>query len=185
MSDTFLSLKNLFEQTHIASLSSASQRSAAIKGCGRRRTRRCASGILWADARLVAFRDERGELMSDEDVAQEMQRDLATHLAQLDNDDSVHSVLAVTHHLAFEAAVRRTGSLRWEFFNAFMGSAGLGEVIAGAQKVRAALYGHTHVIGDYDVDGLRVYGTPLGYPRERKGLDEDDILETRIGWIEL
>ena len=41
------------------------------------------------------------------------------------------------------------------------------------------------MVGSHEVSGLRVYGTPMGYPRERKGLDDKALVETRIGWIEL
>lgn len=47
------------------------------------------------------------------------------------------------------------------------------------------IYGHTHTVGEHRVGPLRVYGTPLGYPRERRGLGEDEVARTRIGWIEL
>jgi hypothetical protein len=81
--------------------------------------------------------------------------------------------------------VHRTGTLPWEFFTAFMGSVGLGEVIKRGRKVRAAIYGHSHVVGDIQIDGLRVFGTALGYPRERRGVSEEEMIATRVGWIEL
>jgi 3',5'-cyclic AMP phosphodiesterase CpdA len=142
-------------------------------------------GVMWSDVRFVSFRDATGALMDDAAVARRMEAELAAHLAALDADPEVEAVLAVTHHLPFDAVVQRSGTLPWEFFNAFMGSRGLGEVIRGARKVRAAVYGHTHVVGRFEVEGLLAYGTPLGYPRERVGLDVDAVVASRIGWVTL
>jgi len=142
-------------------------------------------GIQWSDARFVAFRDAAGALMEDAAVARRMEAELAGQLAALERDPEVEAVVVATHHLPFDAVARRTGTLPWEFFNAFMGSARLGEVIRGAGKVRTAVYGHTHVVGRHELDGLVAYGTPLGYPRERLGMDDDEVVATRIGWAEL
>lgn len=142
-------------------------------------------GFMWADARMTAFRDPHGAIMPDAEIARVMERDLELQLAELARSPSVRDVVAVTHHLAFESTVRRSHRLPWEFFNGFMGSRRMGNIIRAAPKVRAAIYGHTHVGGDVEIDGLRVYGTPLGYPRERIGVGQDELVRTRIGWIEL
>jgi predicted phosphohydrolase len=142
-------------------------------------------GMTWSDAHYVAFRDDEGRLMSDAQVARVMESELRGQLRELDADPLVRSVLAVTHHLSFSEAVQRTGTLPWEFFNAFMGSRGLGDAIRSSAKVRSAVYGHTHNPGRFVVDGVHVLGTPLGYPMERRGQSKDDLIRTRIGWIEL
>jgi predicted phosphodiesterase len=142
-------------------------------------------GVLWSDARFIAFRDDEGELMEDRAVARAMERDLEVHLSLVSTRADVEHAVVVTHHQAFDEVVHHTGTLPWEFFNAFMGSSALGRVIQGAPKVRAAIYGHTHIVGDHRIDDLRVFGTPLGYPRERKGMSLDDVIRSRIGWIEI
>lgn len=141
-------------------------------------------GVMWSDARYVAFRHPDGRIMTDPEVAARMELDLQRQLDQLDANSAVDEIVVVTHHQPFSEVVRRTGTLPWEYFNAFMGSAGLGETIMSSPKVRTAVYGHTHIVGEFDVRGIRVYGTALGYPRERKGLDDRALLESRIGWIE-
>jgi predicted phosphodiesterase len=141
--------------------------------------------LQWSDARLIAFRDAAGALMKDPEVARTMEQELKAHLEAVDAREDVRHVVAVTHHQPFREVVHRTGTLPWEFFTAFMGSAGLGEVIRAGRKVRAAVYGHSHVPDDRQLEGLRVFGTPLGYPRERRGLSEEQMLATRIGWIRL
>jgi 3',5'-cyclic AMP phosphodiesterase CpdA len=140
-------------------------------------------GVMWSDARFIAFRDAAGNIMRDPEVARRMEAELREHLARMDADESVKRVVAVTHHQPFYEVVERTGTLPWEFFNAFMGSTGLGEAIQSAAKVTTAIYGHTHVVREHQVGNLRVYGTPLGYPRERKGLSLEEIVASRIGWI--
>ena len=114
-----------------------------------------------------------------------MEQELGAHLAALDADDAIEEIVAVTHHQPFYDVVTRTGQMPWEYFCAFMGSSGLGQTIRGSRKVKTAVYGHTHVVGRYELDGLVVYGTPLGYPRERRGLPEDELASTRIGWIDV
>lgn len=140
-------------------------------------------GVMWSDARFIAFRDHEGRLMRDGEVARKMESELREHIDSVEANAAVKQVVVATHHQAFYEVVQRTGTLPWEFFNAFMGSTGLGEVIKTCSKARTAIYGHSHVVGEHRIGELRVYGTPLGYPRERKGLSPDDVLRTRIGWI--
>ncbi len=142
-------------------------------------------GVMWSDARFIAFRDPLGELMHDGEVARTMERELSTQLEAIDRDPAIDHTVVVTHHQPFDEVVAHTGTLPWEFFNAFMGSSGLGRVIQSASKAKVAIYGHTHLVGETNIDDLRVYGTPLGYPRERKGLSLEEVLRTRIGWIEI
>lgn len=142
-------------------------------------------GVMWSDARFIAFRDPSGELMPDADVARTMEHELSSQLKTIDEDPAVEHAVVVTHHQPFDEVVTHTGTLPWEFFNAFMGSTSLGRIIRGAKKPKVAIYGHTHLVGETNIDHLRVYGTPLGYPRERKGLSLEEVLRTRIGWVEL
>lgn len=141
-------------------------------------------GLRWSDARFIAFRNVKGDLMSDAEVTEQMALELRAHLERTDQDPSVRHVIAVTHHQPYYETVNRTGHMAWEFFNAYMGSTRLGAAIDDAKKVRVAVYGHTHIVGGFEIGGRRVYGTPLGYPRERKGIDETELLSTRIGWID-
>jgi 3',5'-cyclic AMP phosphodiesterase CpdA len=140
-------------------------------------------GVIWKDALCIAFRTDSGELMRDAEVARAMERELKAQIDEVAARPDVKEVVVATHHQPFYEVVKRTGTLPWEFFNAFMGSTGLGEVIKSSPKVRNAVYGHSHVVGEHAIGDIRVYGTPLGYPRERLGLSEEDVLKTRIGWI--
>jgi hypothetical protein len=141
--------------------------------------------MAWTDGYLVAFRRGDGSLMEDGEVARVMEEELGSQLEELDRREDVDHVVAVTHHQPFFEVVYRTGTLPWEFFCAFMGSRGLGERIQRSKKVRAAIYGHSHVVNEHHVDGLRVFGTALGYPRERRNVGPEELLATRIGWVEV
>lgn len=143
------------------------------------------NGMQWGDRTRTAFRRPDGQLMSDREVAWMMEDTLDRQLAELETDPEIDHVICATHHQQYEQTVRRWGTLPWEFFNAFMGTRRMGELIDKHSKVRHVIYGHTHTVGDTMVGPRRVFGTPLGYPRERKGLSEEEILRTRIGWIEL
>lgn len=142
-------------------------------------------GVQWSDRTRIAFRRPDGELMSNPEVARRMEDVLDEQLGEVERDPKVDRVVCATHHQQYEQTVRRAGTLPWEFFNAFMGSRGLGEVIDKHSKVGHVIYGHTHTPGDYRIGPRRVFGTPLAYAREREGLPEDEILRTRIGWIDL
>lgn len=147
-------------------------------------TRKKLGPLGWSDAAYTSFRDHNGEPMQDPEVARRMERELAAQLEQVTADPSIAHVVVATHHQPFRQVVRRSGSLPWEFFCAFMGSEGMGRIIlAHRAKVRAVVYGHSHIVGEHHIEGLRVYGTALGYPRERKGMDVESIVRSRIGWI--
>jgi len=140
--------------------------------------------IGWSDANYVSFRDASGALMPDPEVARIMASELEAQLAQVESDPAVRSVVAATHHQPFREVVRRSGTLPWEFFTAFMGSEGLGRAIARTPKVKNVVFGHSHIVAEHQIEGRRVYGTALGYPRERRGLDLDRVVATRIGFID-
>jgi len=146
-------------------------------------------GFMWADSLRTAFRTADGAIMDDARVARIMERELAAQLDALEAREDVRCVVAVTHHLAFEEAVYRSRRMPWEFFNGFMGSRGMGEVIGARAKVAVAIYGHTHFTGDRRLEiggrSVRVVGTALGYPRERFGASAEEVVATRIAWLEL
>lgn len=142
-------------------------------------------GAVWSDARFAVFRDEAGAPMSDAAVARRMEQDLSQQLETLDAEADITDVVVATHVLGFTEALGPPKGMPWDYFDAFMGSLDLGKVVRSSRKVRAAIYGHTHRPGAFEVGGIRVHGTPLGYPRERRKLDPETIPERAIGWIEL
>ena len=98
----------------------------------------------------------------------------------------------VTHHLPFHGLVTSKGEPPWDFINGFMGSERLGEAIAAAANVRAAVAGHTHFRKRVEVDGrggrLVAETSPVGYPREyarMAGLTLAERVADRVTLIEL
>ena len=143
-------------------------------------------GAIWSDGHFVVFRDEHGELMGDEAVARVMERDLEAQLSDVDMDPEVETVVVATHVLAFRAALGSTASkMPWAYFNAFMGSTRLGDIVRSSKKVRAAVYGHTHRPGRFDVGDIQVVGRPLGYPKERKDEPEQLLIQNHVAWIDI
>jgi hypothetical protein len=54
--------------------------------------------------------------------------------------------------------------LPWDFFSAFMGSKGLGEICANEPLVNHALFGHTHAKRKPQiVRGVTTISSPVGY----------------------
>ena len=56
----------------------------------------------------------------------------------------VRAIAAITHHIPFVEMLRRRSDPSWGFGNAFMGSAGLGEVLQRHHEVSHVVFGHSH-----------------------------------------
>lgn len=139
----------------------------------------------WSDARFARFLDSAGRPMPPEVVARTMERELAAQLEDLDRHPEVEDVVVATHVLGFREALGPSRGLPFDLLDAFMGSRSLGQVIQGSKKVRAAIYGHTHFGARFEVGGIKVHGTPLGYPRERRRWPEGSLVDRALGWIDL
>ena len=112
-----------------------------------------------------------GPLEPDAAVAALMERALAAQL------DAVRGraarTVVVTHFLPFEELVLVRQHPLWDFLNAYMGSRGLGAVIAAAPEVVLAISGHTHIRREARIPRagggtLLAATSPIGYPRERQ-----------------
>lgn len=139
----------------------------------------------WSDGRFAVFRDAQGRPMSDIDVARVMEAELEAQLESVETDPEIEDVVVATHVLGFRQALGPAKGMPWDYFDAFMGSTELGRIVKTSKKVRAAIYGHTHRPGRFEVGTVQVYGTPLGYPRERKGVDPEALPERAIGWLDV
>ena len=136
----------------------------------------------WTDGWRVRWRDDAGEVMPDEAVTRIMEADLK---AQLDGlPPAVSKVVAVTHHLAFKEACTGHGGLAGDYFTAFMGSTGLGEILAADPRVGLAIFGHLHKLTDVRVGRVRAVARPLGNPRDYKG-EPKDVARERMGVFEV
>jgi predicted phosphodiesterase len=81
----------------------------------------------------------------DRDVAHALGQSMLMRLRTACNDDSVRSVVVVTHVPILEEQMeRRPHDRKWGFTNAYFGNLTLGRAVVREPKVRAVVSGHTH-----------------------------------------
>lgn len=73
--------------------------------------------------------------------------------------------IVVTHTVPFQEFVQVKNDHSWNFFNSFMGSEKIGELLLENQ-VDYSICGHTHKRQEMKVEGLQSYCVPLGYVGE-------------------
>jgi Icc-related predicted phosphoesterase len=116
------------------------------------------AGVLWMDGGR--------KLVSDPQMTSQCLRQIERDLRTIGLDESGAGVptVAVTHTLPYRELVEVRGVPDWDFFNAFMGSARLGDLYDKFPKVRAAFAGHVHrPKGFVRPDGFVAACAPLGY----------------------
>jgi putative phosphoesterase len=117
------------------------------------------SGSVWNDLNYAKWGG------ADAAVAHRFEDDLQRQIDTI--KESVSQVIVVTHHIPFQACVRYRGKLPSDFFSAFMGSQGLGEICLKEPLVTHALFGHTHFPIQQQVEGVTAICSPIGYLYER------------------
>ena len=123
-------------------------------------------GLVQNDAGSVLWMDAGRRLVGDYEVTSRCLRQMEADLRSLGLDESGAGVptVAVTHTLPYREMVETRGAPDWDFFNAFMGSARIGEMYARFPKVRAAFAGHAHRPRGFSrPDGFVAACAPLGY----------------------
>ena len=82
---------------------------------------------------------------TDVEFAWRLRQGLISRLARLEKDDSVRAVVVATHVPIFEEQMtRKPDNHRWELSNAYFGNLTTGGAVAGFEKVRTVISGHTH-----------------------------------------
>ncbi|HUT33071.1 MAG TPA: metallophosphoesterase [Planctomycetota bacterium] len=94
------------------------------------------AGSRWMDGEMIrwGFDDRRFHQLT-------LDR-LEAQLAEVEG--GVRTIVAVTHHIPFAEMLKRKADPTWAFGNAFMGSLALGETLRRHDKVRHAVFGHSH-----------------------------------------
>ncbi len=79
-------------------------------------------------------------------VSNRLGESIATRLASVEADPTLHTAIVVTHVPLVEAQIsRRPGDSRWGISNAYFGNLTTGNRVLGFPKVAAIVSGHTHV----------------------------------------
>ena len=95
-----------------------------------------------------------------------------------------NTIICTSHFVPFKEFIKSSGSLNWDYFNAFMGNLTLGEIInlIPNEYRRISLFGHTHFPQYSRVNGgVEAYCAPLGYSHEwEHDKSIEDMFEARI-----
>ena len=112
-------------------------------------------GAVWNDLKYAKWETD------DVEVAHRFENELQSQISTI--KDSVLRIVVTTHHVPFQACVRYRGKLPWDFFSAFMGSQGIGEICQKETLVTHALFGHTHFPLRQQIGDVTAICSPIGY----------------------
>jgi putative phosphoesterase len=138
-------------------------------------------GSVWNDVNFARWK------APDPNVAKKFEDDLQEQIDSI--RDQVSRIMVITHHVPFRECVTYRNELPWDFFSAFMGSEGLGEICFNEPLVTHTVFGHTHAeffeeLKRHDSHSLWAVCSPIGYLTDPpKNLVE--YAQSRIRIIEL
>lgn len=116
------------------------------------------NGRIWNDKRYAKWED------TDQKVAKKFEDHLSTHINSI--EDKVERIVVVSHHVPFRQCMQYRGVLSTDYFHAFMGSKGIGEICSQESLVTHVFFGHLHETVDQMINNLRVVCSPVGYLNE-------------------
>ena len=141
--------------------------------------------FTWNDLKFARWMDDGGtRLKCDEEVAAEMEASLGKQLASLSHQGITRTVV-VTHHVPFREMILYPNLLPFDFFSAYMGSNGLGDVIASHQTVCRVICGHSHIKSAVAMDRFTAAKSPLGYYREWRTANREQLITERLSCVEI
>lgn len=141
--------------------------------------------FTWNDLKFAHWMDvHKNSRKGDEVVAREMEVALETQIQSFSHKN-INTIVVVTHHLPFQKMVIHPNRLPFDFFSAYMGSAGLGRTILDEPSVKYVICGHSHIKSSLTMDNLQALKSPLGYPREWETKDIQKLIEDRLSCIEI
>jgi len=124
---------------------------------------------------------EPGLWAGDQQIAREMQAHLEQQLRSLDD---VSSLVAVTHVVPCVALAQRRLFGDTAFFDAYLGSARLGERLLQEPRLRLVLSGHLHRQASMSLRGVPFLASPVGDARKNP-LDLASLAQERLRWVDL
>lgn len=133
-------------------------------------------GSVWNDVNYARWDG------SDPEIAHQFEQELQEQIDSIKNQ--VSRIVVATHHVPFQECVMYKDELPWDFFSAFMGSKGLGEICVNEPLVTHAFFGHTHADFFKTIDGVWTVCSPVGYLTKPPG-DLYKYAESKISIIDL
>jgi len=125
--------------------------------------------------------------LSDLEMAAKFTKDLRTDLQYVTNRvdlEELDSVIAMTHMVPFSEFIEYRGLLKYDYFTAFFGNFGLGELMRElSERIKVhSFFGQTHIPRIKRLSpNLTGYCVPIGYPREYgRNADLNDVFSVRI-----
>jgi len=141
--------------------------------------------FTWNDLKFARWMDAGGKRpKADEEVAGEMEASLGKQLEAL-NRQGISKTVVVTHHVPFRELILYPNLLPFDFFSAYMGSKGLGAVIASHPSVCQVICGHSHIKSAVAMGRFTAMKSPLGYYREWRATNREQLLQERLARLEI
>lgn len=132
-------------------------------------------GAVWSDKRYVIWSG------TDPEVSQRFEEELSQQIGSIRSD--VKRIIVVTHHVPFRACIRYRNELPWDYFRAFYGSVGLGDVCLQEPLVSHVLFGHIHYPVNQQIENVRAICAPIGYFHEQPSEDLETFIQNRLTYF--
>ena len=119
---------------------------------------------------------------SDQEVEHRFETELRHQIASVRN--SVSRIVVATHHVPFRECVTYKEKLPGDFFCAFMGSDGLGQICADEPLVTHVFFGHSHSPCVKQIGRIEAVCSPVGYLTDPPN-DLQEYARSRLQIVEL
>ena len=134
-------------------------------------------GSVWNDSNFAKWDGK------DPEIAHRFENKLRDQIRSI--KDSVSQIIVTTHHVPFQECVRSRGTLPWDFFNAYMGSQGLGRTCLEEPLVTHTLFGHMHTPIRQQVGDVTAICSPIGYLHQSPAGNLTAYAQERLAYFEL
>lgn len=134
-------------------------------------------GSVWNDSHFAKWNG------TDPEIAQRFENRLRDQIRSV--KDSVSQIIVTTHHVPFRECVRSHGAPSRDFFNAYMGSQGLGKICLEEPLVTHSLFGHIHVPICQQIGDVTTICSPIGYLHQPPAADLSSYAQERLTCFEL
>ena len=129
-------------------------------------------GAVWSDKRYVVWSG------TDPEVSKLFEEELSQQIGSIRSE--VERIIVVTHHVPFRECIRYRNELPWDYFKAFYGSAGLGNISLQEPLVSHVLFGHVHYPVNQQIDRIRAICAPIGYFHESPSEGLETFIQNRL-----